>query len=327
MLPVLFRFHLFGHEIPIFSYGMMLVAAFFACLKTGQWLGRRVGIAPEHFANAVLLALFTGLLGARLSHVLENIHDFTRPDLSVLQNLINALNVRAGGLTFYGGLLLATPCCILYARYHRIPILAGMDVVAPLVMIGLGLGRIGCFLNGCCYGEQSDLPWAVRFPYCSDVYLAQMSQGKLAPPPQLLTNLNGQWKLIAPGSSEMRTDPSLEQLAAQSKSLPVQPAQLYSALTAFLLAGLLIAYLTLPHVSGHVFAMMLMLEGFSRYVLELLRVEPPVWTPHLAGHAWHFSLSMILGLQMVAAGAMMWIAVAHGKTGLSTQPQNTATYS
>jgi phosphatidylglycerol:prolipoprotein diacylglycerol transferase len=217
--------------------------------------------------------------------------------------------------TFYGGFLLATPCCILYARYHRIPILLGMDVVAPLLMIGLGLGRIGCFLNGCCYGEQSNLPWAVRFPYYSDVYLAQMNEGKIAPPPQLLgiTPL-GTWKLISPGSSEMETYPALQILAAQTKSLPVQPTQLYSTLTAFLLAGLLIAYLTLPHINGRVFALMLMLEGFSRYLLELLRVEPSVLTIHFAGYIWRFSLSMILGLQMAAAGAIMWIVLADRQT-------------
>ena len=61
--------------------------------------------------------------------MLENIHDYTRSDLTIAQNLFNIINMRSGGLTFYGGLLLATPCCILYARFRKVPILLGMDIV------------------------------------------------------------------------------------------------------------------------------------------------------------------------------------------------------
>jgi prolipoprotein diacylglyceryltransferase len=93
----------------------------------------------------------------------------------------------------------------------------------------------------------------------------------------------------------------LEAMAAAQRSLPVHPAQLYSAFTAFLLAGLLTAYYTLPHTAGRVFAMMLILEGSSRFLLELLRTEPSVLGPY-------FSLSMVIGLCMVALGVLLWYA-------------------
>jgi phosphatidylglycerol---prolipoprotein diacylglyceryl transferase len=303
MLQELFRIHLFGHEFPIYGYGLMLVVAFLACVKLSQWLGARQGIKPELFIDATLIALGTGLIGARLFHVLENLPEYTRSDLSILQNLHNIINTREGGLTFYGGLLLATPCCILYALYRKVPILLGMDIVAPVVMIGLGFGRIGCFLNGCCYGEQCNAPWAIRFPYFSNVYIEQYEQGKLAAP----VDLQSPKGLMNPHLLPISTTAGLRAEAASATSLPVHPAQLYSAFTAFLLCGLLVAYLSLPHVEGRVFALMLILEGFARYVLEMIRVEPNVATLHFRGQAYGLSISMIFGAIVVVAGIIMWI--------------------
>lgn len=100
----------------------------------------------------------SGVAGARLSHVLENWSVYTDPHRTVLQNLWDAVNIRSGGLTFYGGFLLATPCTILYGIIKKVPIKTGMDIVAPCLMIGLGFGRIGCFLNGCCYGRNANNP-------------------------------------------------------------------------------------------------------------------------------------------------------------------------
>jgi len=302
MLQELFRIRLFGHEFPIYGYGLMLVAAFLACVKLSQWLGLRKGIKPEWFVDATLIALASGLIGARLCHVLENLHEYTRGDLSRIQNLRNIVNTREGGLTFYGGFLLATPCCIVYALYRRVPILLGMDIVAPVVMIGLGFGRIGCFLNGCCYGEQCNVPWAVRFPYFSNVYVEQYQQGKLVAPMELQSPLG----LMNPHNPPISTDPNLRAKAAAALSLPVHPTQLYSAFTAFLLCGLLIAYLGLPHADGRVFALMLILEGIARYVLELIRVEPSVVTLRVHGQAYGLSISMVLGVIVALAGLLMW---------------------
>ena len=84
----------------------------------------------------------------------------------------------------------------------------------------------------------------------------------------------------------------------QQHSLPVHAAQLYSTLTCFILAALLVAYYSMPHTAGRVFALMLILEGGTRFLLELLRVEPPV--------IGSFSLSMVLGLMLVGLGIILW---------------------
>ncbi len=315
MLQELFRIHLFGHEFPIYGYGLMLVVAFLACVKLSQWLGARKGIKPELFVDATLIALATGLIGARLFHVLENLPEYTRGDLSVFQNLRNIINTREGGLTFYGGLLLATPCCILYAMFRKVPILLGMDIVAPVIMIGLGFGRIGCFLNGCCYGEQCNAPWAIRFPYFSNVYIEQYEQGKLTAP----IDLQSPKGLMNPHIPPISTEANLRAEAASTTSLPVHPTQLYSAFTAFLLCGLLTVYPSLPHADGRVFALMLMLEGFARYVLEMIRVEPSVLTLRIHGQIYGMSISMILGVIVAAAGVIMWKLVGRlPATGSST---------
>jgi phosphatidylglycerol:prolipoprotein diacylglycerol transferase len=315
MLQVVFRLHLFGYVIPIYGYGLMLVAAYLACVKTGQWLGKYVGIKPELFSGAAALAMIFGIIGARLCHVIENLPEYTRSDLTLWQNLANIANTREGGLTFYGGFLLATPVCIAYAIKNKIPVLVGMDIVAPVLMIGLGLGRIGCFLNGCCYGERCDLPWAVRFPYDSNAYIEQVSKGELTPPPPLI---NENHALVSPQSAELESNPQLQTIADSTRALPVHPAEIYSSITAFLLASLLIAYFSLPHVDGRVFALMLILEGFARFVLELIRVEPPIWQLHLGAHSYGWSTSMILGLLNCAGGIIFWMV-------LPLRPKQTAT--
>jgi phosphatidylglycerol---prolipoprotein diacylglyceryl transferase len=304
MLQELFRFHLFNHIVPVYGYGLMLVVAFLACVIASQWLSRRVGINPDLCVDAALIALGTGVLGARLCHVIENLPDYTRHNLSVWQNLYNIFNIHEGGLTFYGGLLLATPCCIAYAIWRKVPVRLGMDIVAPTLMVGLACGRIGCFLNGCCYGQQCDLPWSMRFPYGSSAYIDQVQQRQVPIPPELI--LPG-GSLFHQDSPAVAANPRLQQMIASARSLPVQPTQLYSAFTGFLLAALLVTFLGLPHVDGQVFALMLMLEGFSRHVLELIRVEPSIVQIHWRGDAYGLSTSMLLGFFNVLAGLVMWL--------------------
>src|SRR5437879_5810495 len=151
MMPILFRVPYFGW--PIYSYGLMMVIGFLCAIELAKFLARRCKIDPELFVNAGLIALVTGVVGARLSHVIENIHEYTDPTRSIAANLWDAVNIRSGGLTYYGGFLLAFPALIAYAKIKRIPLRLGMDIIAPCLMVGLGFGRIGCFLNGCCYGE------------------------------------------------------------------------------------------------------------------------------------------------------------------------------
>jgi phosphatidylglycerol:prolipoprotein diacylglycerol transferase len=315
MLQELFRIPIPGFgELPIFSYGLMLVIGFLAAVQLAKFLARRTGIDPEIFVNAGLIALVTGIVGARLSHILENTGQYFDPTRSAWANFKDAINIRSGGLTYYGGFLLAFPTLVWYALKKKLPLRLSMDIAAPCIMIGLAFGRIGCFLNGCCYGDQCSLPWAVQFPYHSWAYQDEFDRHKIEVPPELLAPTDdGRVKLRDPRS--LRSDPGLEALAASEHSLPLHPAQIYSAITAFLIAGITLVYFTLPHAVGRGFALMLMLEGGTRFLLELLRVEPPV--------VGSFSLSMILGLALLAMGIAMWFALGRPSLAAAATPRPT----
>jgi phosphatidylglycerol:prolipoprotein diacylglycerol transferase len=312
MYPTIF--HLPYFNIPIYGYGLMMVFAFLATQWLSTRLAARIGIDPEIFVNVTLLALISGVVGSRMSHVLENLHDYTDPKIGFMGNLWNMVNIRSGGLTFYGGLILASPVVGFYLVHRKVPIRLGMDIVAPCIMLGLAIGRIGCFLNGCCYGADTNLPWGVSFPYYSNAYIDQF-EGTTGTklnhePPQELIGLGQDGKPHLMPPSSFAKNPELNAIAAREHSNPVHPTQLYSTFNSLLITALLLAYFTMPHYSGRVFALMLMLEGPSRFLLEMLRVEPPV-NPRLFGP---MSLSMVIGVVLLLIGVVMWFAFGHSHT-------------
>lgn len=294
MKPEIFHIHVGSLNLPIYGYGLMMVIGFLLAAQLAKFLARRSGLDGEIFINAALLALVAGVVGARLSHILENLNDFTRSDRTVAENLWNMINLRSGGLTYYGGFLLGFPVLLAYGIWKKVPLRLGMDIVAPCLMIGLGLGRVGCFLNGCCYGAETHPGafYAVEFPYNSNPYIDEVAHGEIKVP-DALQNAEHRPVSVQSLNSEQKT------IADQQHSLPLHPAQLYSTFTALLLAALLVAYFTIPHIPGRVFALMLILEGTTRFILEMLRSEPAIWGTQ-------FSLSMFLGVFNVALGIGLW---------------------
>ena len=308
---------------PIYAYGVMLVIGFFGGMELAKFLARRSAMDPELFANAAIIALVAGVVGARLSHVLENIGDYTRPELSFGQNLWNAINIRSGGLTYYGGFILAFAAVLAYGIYKKAPIRLGMDIIAPCLMIGLGFGRIGCYLNGCCYGARTDVSWARtlgEFPYQSEAYLQQVKDHELGVPPEL-QNPDGSARSVEQIESDRTLGReqrgALLALARSQHALPVHPAELYSTLTAWLIAAFLVAYFTVPHAPGRVFALMLIIEGISRFLLETVRAEP-VGT--LFGHHVFGSLTYSEGLSipLIALGVVLWVVFGRWKAPVPT---------
>jgi phosphatidylglycerol:prolipoprotein diacylglycerol transferase len=284
----------------------MMVAAFLACQWLSGKLARRFGIDPEIFVNATLFALVAGVIGARMSHVLENLSVYTDPAKTAWENFINMVNIRSGGLTYYGGVILAAPVVLAYVLWKKVPGRLAADISAPCIVLGLAIGRIGCFLNGCCYGADTTVAWGMSFPYYSNAYLDQYDDRPWTEPlnhrvPRELTvqvDPEGHRRLLNP--AEFQNDPALKAIAAKERSNPVHPAQLYSTITGLLIMAVCLAYITMPHAPGRVFALMLLLEGPTRFLLEMLRVEPPVW------HG--MSLSMIIGAMMFGIGVVCWIA-------------------
>lgn len=157
MFPIAFQIG----SYKVHSYGILLMLAFL----TGVWRGYAVArsqrsrggrINPDDVLDLGLWATVMGVIGARLLFVLIGWHSYR-------QHPADILKVWEGGLSFHGGLILATLAGIILCLRRRIPVLAMADICGPSVMIAYAVGRVGCFLNGCCYGAPTTMPWGLRF--------------------------------------------------------------------------------------------------------------------------------------------------------------------
>jgi prolipoprotein diacylglyceryltransferase len=135
--------------IPIYGYGVMLFLAFVACTWLASRRARKEGINPEHIHDLALYILAGGILGARIVFYLQYPEQFS--------SFFDFFAIWNGGLVFYGGLFGGlVGYAIAYFRVIKKHNLSGWkiaDIAAPCLALGLCLGRIGCLLNGCCYGD------------------------------------------------------------------------------------------------------------------------------------------------------------------------------
>lgn len=144
-------------SIPVRSYGLMIVIGFTLGLWRASRVTKRFGILPEQVTDAALLALISGIVGARVLYLLLQV---SSEGWGVFAQ---AYKVWEGGLSFHGGLVAAIIAVAIYCRSKKIQFLNMADLLVPSVAIGYAFARIGCFLNGCCYGHATSLPWGVRF--------------------------------------------------------------------------------------------------------------------------------------------------------------------
>jgi phosphatidylglycerol:prolipoprotein diacylglycerol transferase len=153
--PILFHLGSF----PVHSYGVMMALAFVFGLWTATLRGRREKISGETIADVALWIMIGTILGARTVYVVTYWNDeFAGQPISEI------FMIQHGGLVFYGGLIGAIVAGAIYLRWKKLPLWKIADVFAPSIALGSVFGRIGCLLNGCCYGRACDLPWAISFP-------------------------------------------------------------------------------------------------------------------------------------------------------------------
>ncbi len=163
--------------LPIRGYGVMLLLGVLAGVSLAVREARRVGLDPDSVVSLCLHLFVWGIVGARLFYVIEYWPQFSRA--TPLQTLAAVLNVIEGGLVVYGSLIGALVGGLWFLHRRALPVLATADLLAPSLAVGLALGRVGCFLNGCCYGGVCDAAWAVTFPSQSEPYAHQRSLGQL----------------------------------------------------------------------------------------------------------------------------------------------------
>lgn len=169
--------------LPIRGYGVMMFLAVASAAALAVWRGKRVGIEPDLVYSLVFWMLAPGIIGARAFYVIEYWPEYaqalTEPGGGLVAFLGGVINIAQGGLVVYGALLGGLTGLLLFVRNHRLPLLAVCDLIAPSMMLGLAIGRIGCLLNGCCFGGECDCAWAVTFPPNAPPYIAQVERGRM----------------------------------------------------------------------------------------------------------------------------------------------------
>jgi phosphatidylglycerol:prolipoprotein diacylglycerol transferase len=139
-------------------YGIMVACGFLAGLWTA---GRRAvlqGVSPDKVYDLGLSLMVGSILGARTLYVITFWNQEFADDFS------KVFKIWEGGLVYYGGLIGASLAVIIYNRVKKLPLWKMADVLTPSVALGYAFGRIGCLMNGCCYGRACSLPWAITFP-------------------------------------------------------------------------------------------------------------------------------------------------------------------
>ena len=147
--------HIGTFSIP--TYGVLVALAFLVALSMASKFARQRGLNSEIVVNLGVYCALSGMLGAKLLMIALD------PDLRAHPaEIFSFATLQSAGI-FFGGFILALVFAFFYMRAQGLPVLATSDIFAPGLAIGHGIGRLGCFAAGCCWGKPTTLPWAVTF--------------------------------------------------------------------------------------------------------------------------------------------------------------------
>jgi phosphatidylglycerol---prolipoprotein diacylglyceryl transferase len=147
------------------GYGVLLALSFLLGIYFSIRRGRSRAMNDEVVSDLCFGVLLSSIIGVRLFYVMTHLSDF-HPWYKVFY-------IWEGGLTLYGGIIAAIITVFYLSRKRGLQFLVVADVMAPQVLLGVGFTRLGCLLNGCCFGMPTDLPWGVHFPdACAAGYAA-----------------------------------------------------------------------------------------------------------------------------------------------------------
>jgi phosphatidylglycerol:prolipoprotein diacylglycerol transferase len=155
-------FEVYG--VPFYSYGLMLVVGFFVAIWFARKRAPKFGIIPDRISDASFVAIIAGVLGARIGFIAQDLPKY-------LADTRELFAWRFAGLTSFGGLVGGALAVLVWTRFAKVRAVNLCDAIAPSYLIGYAIGRIGCLLNGCCYGGHCDLPWGVRQLGDNNVFL------------------------------------------------------------------------------------------------------------------------------------------------------------
>ncbi|MBC8175739.1 MAG: prolipoprotein diacylglyceryl transferase [Candidatus Marinimicrobia bacterium] len=252
MIPVLLKIG----PIKIYSYGFMLVVAFFVDYFLLRNELKRRNLDPNFAGDVVMWAAIGGIVGSKIYYMLENYKDFIEDPLGMI--------FSGAGLVFLGGLIGGMLAVTLLIRRKGYTWLMFADVVAPLLILGYAIGRIGCFLVGDDYGIPTHLPWGLSFPN--------------GIPPTTYESFHA----LFPWINLAGFEPGI---------LKVHPTQLYETTMGIMIFTFLWKMRTKYKRIGGLFFIYLILAGTERFFIEIIRTNEP-YLFGLTG-AQVFSLMMI----------------------------------
>lgn len=151
--PVLFRVG----SVTVYSYGVMLALAFLACWVFARWYLPRRGVEATVALDLLLAAAMGGIAGARALYVGSHWDVYAADPLSIIM-------LQRGGMVFYGGLIGGAAAVLAYVLLRKLPVPVIADTAAMAVPLGSAIGRLGCFLNGCCSGRETTAWFGIVFP-------------------------------------------------------------------------------------------------------------------------------------------------------------------
>lgn len=277
MHPIIVQFG----PITIYSYGLCIAIAFLAAIATAAARARQFGWGAENAYDTCLCAMIASLIGSRFFYVLESPREFVSAPWEVFM-------VWKGGLSFYGGLIGAVVAGAVYLKMRRLNVAEGFDLLIPSVSLGQAIGRIGCFLNGCCFGKVGASPFSVVFPDGSPAYSYQLYEAGV----------------IHPGSA---------------CTLPVHPAQLYETLMDLGIFIALSCALSRKKYHGQVFLLYFVLYGAGRFLLEFLRADNPLLMS-LGGLALNLQQLISLAALVIATVVLLWAGARNRKKATGSGP-------
>ena len=269
MRPILFEIPGLAYQVHAFS--VLLVAGAAAGVYLTAWRARRVGINPDVVYELAVWVLGGGFLGARAYYLVqhpESVHSF-----------LDVFKVWQGGIVFYGCIMGGLVGTAIYHRRHPFPFWPMADAVAPALAIGVMLGRVGCYLNGCCFGAPCDphAVYAVTFPAGTLPWHRHVDAGWIMP--------------------------------NAARSLAVHPKQLYGAASGLALLVATTCFYRHRRRDGEVMALIMLGYPVTRFLMEFARGDASGW--HLG-----LTVSQWISLGLFAAGLLAWRALPRDPAGL-----------
>ncbi len=321
MHPELFRIPF--TDLTVKSYGFLMVCGFIAAIFLIRRLSRDLGDHSEHITTAALYSLIAGVVGARIFYVIH----YWSPQFSG-KNILDIFAVWKGGLELLGGVLLAVFTIVMYLWIQKLPLRRYLDILGIGLLLALGFGRLGCLMNGCCFGKPTTCPVAITFPYGSLAYDSQIrpdsARHRDKPYIQLPADF---FDIDENGNYYLKPYNDLD---AQQKCevahdgpyhcLPVIPTQIVESTLAFL--GCIGLYFhrqkgikiqtqgrELPFIfkPGATFALMFIYYGTMRFFIEYLRDDNPI-------HSNGFTISQNLSIALIISNILLILLFSKLKT-------------